>query len=84
LKTEEAKDKIYKLPPPGNGTVNRTGSRQLTTEFFTRMHVNDPSPVCSDNTGNNDNIEGRNPSHDDKYTLKILQWNACSLEKSTT
>jgi hypothetical protein len=78
VRAEEAKDRIHRLPPPGNGTPR---NRQLTiTDFFTRMQMNDhaqlPHSECTElNTNTDQQIEIQN----NKSPLKILQWNACSL-----
>ena len=64
-RAEESEDRIYRLPPPGNGVPRQAN----ITEFFHRVDTTTQaiqSRECSE-------IENT------AYSIKILQWNACSL-----
>ena len=73
---EEAEDKIYRIPPPGN--VMQTQTR--ITDYFSRPHNNElrvynEIPENIDHRTRNSEV----PIPDQNYNLKILQWNARSL-----
>ena len=103
-RSDEAKAKIYRIPPPGNGqnrrtpetpcesnTLNKPTSRQTNmTEFFPRR--TNMIQHATSTTINNNDIEGQSlrriagtatanitPTETGRQELKILQWNACSL-----
>ena len=78
-RAEEAKDKIYRIPPPGNGNKKQTN----ITDFFNRMQL-------SDNTSDQENVtqqhQQNGPSQQgdhltNQIELKILQWNANSMNE---
>ena len=75
---DEAKDKIFRLPPPGNGTTQQTN----ITDYFSRLQITKNSSRDTDR----EIVESKcvrtntyNTQKDPKYRIKIIQWNACSL-----
>ena len=73
-RAEEARDKIYRLPPPGNGNTKQTN----ITDFFS-LRISHLSP--NNETGNNVGIRNYAPQCIRKLSINILQWNACSLNE---
>ncbi len=72
---EEAKDKIYRLPPPGNG-----GTQQKNiTDYFRRIQIGHDAP--SQTEIRPDQFSERGSQMGNTYLLKIIQWNACSLNE---
>jgi hypothetical protein len=82
-RAEEAKDKIYRLPPPGNGNQKQTN----ITDFFTRLQLNDNSADIQRDIAQH--TQRTQPEHSEIYQsrqaeLRILQWNACSMNEKKT
>lgn len=80
---EEAEDKIYRLPPPGNTTPLQS----RITDYFNRLRIEERAESAqqvhnSDNETRNIHIHIENDEileQPKPQQLKILQWNACSL-----
>ena len=84
LRLEEAENKIYRLPPPGNGNQKQTA----ITDFFSRIRVEDQIDELENaaQLQTEDTEPQREPNHQtNQPELRILQWNACSMneEKET-
>jgi hypothetical protein len=74
---EEAKDKIYRLPPPGNGPIKQTN----ITDFF---RYTPEAPAASNYANANESSNSSQQSNrmtPRTITANILQWNACSLNE---
>ena len=72
---EEAMDKIFRLPPPGNG--NQKTRQQPITQYFSRIVDNDTGP---EQLVNQQPMERpRVENNHNRYSFRILQWNACSM-----
>ena len=73
---EEARDCIYRLPPPGN--TQRKAKQLQITDFINRLQINSNTTNTNkhDTTYESENITTHAET---KYTLRILQWNACTM-----
>jgi len=69
-RSEEAKDKIYRIPPPGNGPQLK---QQRITEHFT--------PTMNSRTNSTPERQSTNQVVEMTNKIRILQWNACSLNE---
>src|SRR3954467_4830547 len=79
-RAEEAEDKIYRIPPPGNGNPKQTN----ITDFFTRMQISDESEDIQRDAGQqiqNTETEQIFSQQRTRTELRILQWNACSMSE---
>ena len=63
---EESKDKIFRLPPPGNGPI----SHSHITDFFHRIQISQDNQIFSQINSNPNNMEIDNEQKQ-KYKLKI-------------
>ena len=80
LRLEEAENKIYRLPPPGNGNQKQTA----ITDFFSRIRIEDQIDELENaaQLQTEDTEPQREPNHQtNQPELRILQWNACSMNE---
>ena len=72
---EEAKDKIYRLPPPGNGE----SQQKNITDYFQRIQIGPDDHSRTDIRPQQ--INEHDSQMGNTHLLKIIQWNACSLNE---
>ena len=78
-RAEEAKDKIYRIPPPGNGNQKQAN----ITDFFSRIRLEDDVNVDNTTQQYSQNAQPQQSQNDSNgpVKLRILQWNACSMNE---